>query len=55
MGFVPGVDRLKISDMSEAGFRAAATQADEYLYVALPEGGDLYLAWTTLGTLDLLA
>ena len=55
MGFEPSVYQLKISDMTEAGFRAAATQVDEHLYVALPEGGDLYLAWTTLGTLDLLA
>ena len=37
--------------------RAASTpaQVGEHLDVALPEGGDLYLAWTTLGALDLLA
>ena len=37
--------------MTEAGFRAAATQVDEHLHGALPEGGDLYLAWTTLDLL----
>ena len=55
MGFEPGVDRTEVSDMTEAGYRAAATQIGEHLDVALPEGGDLYLAWTTLGALDLLA
>ena len=39
----------------EAGFQAAATQIGEHLDVALPEGGDLYLAWTMFGALDLLA
>ena len=47
MGFEPGVDRLKVSGMTEAGFRAAATQVGEHLHGALPEGGDLYLAWAT--------
>ena len=55
MGFEPGVDRIEVSDMTEAGFQAAATQIGGHLHVALPEGGDLYLAWTTLGALDLLA
>ena len=55
MGFEPGVDRIEVSDMTEAGFRAAATQIGEHLDVALPEGGDLYLAWTMFGALDLLA
>ena len=41
--------------MIEAGFRAATTRVGEHLHVALPEGGDLYLAWTTFGALDLLA
>ena len=54
MGFDPGVDRLKVSGMTEASFRAAATQVGEHLHVALPEGGDLYIAWTTLGAFDLL-
>ena len=44
-----------VSGMTEAGFRAAATQVGEHLHVALPEGGDLYLAWTTLGAFDLPA
>lgn len=48
MGFEPGVDRLKVSSMTEAGFRAAATQVGEHLHGALPDGGDLYLAWATL-------
>ena len=39
--------------MTDAGFRTSAPQVDEH--VALLEGGDLYLAWTTLGALDLLA
>ena len=55
MGFEPGVDRLEISGMIEAGFRAATTRVGEHLHVALPEGGDLYLAWTTFGALDLPA
>ena len=55
MGFEPGVDRIEVSDMTEAGFRAAATQVGERLDAALPEGGDLYLAWTTLGAFNLLA
>ena len=54
MSFEPGVDRIEVSDMTEAGFRADATQVGEHLDAALPEGGDLYLIWTTLGTLDLL-
>ena len=55
MGFEPGVDRLEISGMIEAGFRTATTRVGEHLHVALPEGGDLYLAWTTLGAFDLPA
>ena len=55
MGFEPGVDRLKVSGMTEAGFRAAATQVGEHLHGALPEGGDLYFAGTALGAFDLLA
>ena len=41
--------------MTEAGFRAATTRVGEHLHMALPEGGDLYLAWTMFGALDLLA
>ena len=55
MGFEPGVDRIEVSDMIEAGFRTDATQVGEHLDAALPEGGVLYLIWTTLGALDLLA
>ena len=55
MSFEPGVDRHKVSGMTDAGFRAAAILVGEYLHGALPEGDDLYLAWTTLGALDLLA
>ena len=54
MGFEPGEDRLKVSGMTEA-FRAAPARVGEHLHGALPDGGDLYLAWTTLGALDLLA
>ena len=32
MGFEPGVDRLKVSGMTEAGFRAGATQVSEHLH-----------------------
>ena len=49
------MDRLKVSGMTEAGFRAATTRVGEHLHMALPEGGDLYLVWTTLGAFDLLA
>ena len=45
----------KVSGMAEVGFRAAATQVGKHLHGALAEGDDLYLAWTTLGALDLLA
>ena len=55
MGFEPGVDRIEVSDMTEAGFRAATTRVGEHLHMALPEGGDLYLVWTTLGAFDLPA
>ena len=55
MGIELGMDRLKVSGMTEAGFRAAATQVGEHLHGALPKGGGLYLAWTTLGALNLLA
>ena len=55
MGFDPGADRREISGMTDAGFRTSAPQVDEHLHVALLEGGDFYLAWTTLGALDLLA
>lgn len=55
MGFDPGADRREISGTTDAGFRTSAPQVDEHLHVALLEGGDLYLAWTTLGALDLLA
>ena len=50
-----GVDRLKVSGMTEAGFRAATARVGEHLHMALPEGGDLYLVWTTLGAFDLPA
>ena len=55
MGFELGADRIEVSDMTEVGFRAAATQVGEHLDAALPEGGDLYLAWTMFGALALLA
>ena len=57
MDFAPGSDRFEISGMTETGFRAAATQVGDHVHVAL-DGGDLYLAWTTLAALegvDLLA
>ena len=41
--------------MAEAGFRAAATQVGEHLDMELPKGGDLCLAWTMFGALDLPA
>ena len=31
MGFEPGVDRIEVSDMTEAGFRATATLVREHL------------------------
>ena len=51
MDFEPGVDRLVIDGMTEAALRAGATQAGEHLHVAF-DGGDLYLAWTSLAALD---
>ena len=54
MGFEPGEDRLKVSGMTEA-FRAASARVGEHLHEALPEGGDLYFAGTTLSAFDLLA
>ena len=41
--------------MTDAGFQAAETLVGEHLHMALLKGGDLYLAWTTLGAFDLLA
>ena len=49
------MDRLKVSGMTGAGFRAATTRVGEHLHMALPEGGDLYLVWTTLGAFDMPA
>ena len=57
MDFEPGIDRIEVPGMDDAGFRAAASQLGDHLHVAF-EGGDLYLAWTTLAGLegvDLLA
>ena len=52
MGFEPDADRLKVSGMTEA-FRAAPARVGEHLNGALPEGGDRYFAWTTLGAFGL--
>ena len=52
MDFEAGVDRLQAPDLTTDGaLRATATQAGEHLHIAF-EGGDLYLAWTTLDDLS---
>ena len=49
--FDGGTDRLDLPDLdTEAQWTARATQVGEHLHIAL-DGGDLYLAWTTLDDL----
>ena len=50
MDFEAGSDRLAIAGLTASGLSARATQVGEHLHVAL-DGGDLYLAWTTLDDL----
>ena len=52
MDFEPGTDRITETGFeSSAEARAAATQVGAHLHIELDGGGDLYLAWTTLGEL----
>ena len=52
MDFEPGTDRLANTGYeTSAEVRAAATQVGYHVHVELADGGDLYLAWTTLGEL----
>ena len=49
--FEAGTDRLDLPGLdTEAQWTARATQVGEHLHIAL-DGGDLYLAWTTLDDL----
>ena len=53
MDFEPGTDRLSgTGSATSAEVRAAATQVGHHLHIQLDGGGDLYLAWTTLGELS---
>ena len=50
MDFEPGTDRLALAGMSPGELAAHATQIGQHLHIA-HDGGDLYLAWTTLDEL----
>ena len=52
MDFEPGTDRLDTGHETSAEVRAAATQVGAHVHIELADdGGDVYLAWTTLGEL----
>ena len=52
MDFESGTDRLSGTGYAtSAEVRGAATQVGAHLHIELDGGGDLYLAWTTLGEL----
>ena len=52
MDFEPGTDRLSAPGFeTSAEVRAAAVQVGAHVQIELDGGGDVYLAWTTLGEL----
>ena len=52
MDFEPGTDRLGIPGLAtDAALRAGADQVGEHVRIGF-DGGELFLAWTTVGALD---
>ena len=52
MDFEPGTDRLEVPGLTtDTALRASADQAGEHVRIGF-DGGELYLAWTTVGALD---
>ena len=50
MDFEPGTDRLAGTGFeATAEVRAAAVQVGAHVHIELADGGDVRLAWTTLG------
>ena len=50
MDFEPGIDRVSVEGLTVAEANAAARQVGYHVHVPF-DGGDVYLAWTTLGEL----